>query len=62
MVEGSHKVVGVMQKDSTKFVQTGGWGFKGDTRERVVTDAQAACFACHAGRKDKDYVLASFRL
>lgn len=64
VVEGSRKVVGVMQKDSKKFAETGGWGFegfKGDTRERVVTDAQTACFACHAGQKDKDYVFASFR-
>ncbi len=64
VVEGSRKVVGVMQKDSRRFAETGGWGFegfKGDTRERVVTDAKTACFACHAGQKDQDYVFSSFR-
>jgi len=33
---------------SLKFAETGGWGFegfKGDIKERVVTDAKNACFA-----------------
>ncbi|KAA0225486.1 cytochrome C [candidate division KSB1 bacterium] len=62
--EGSRKVVGVMQKDSKKFGETGGWGFegfKGDSRERVVTDAKTACFACHAGQKAQDYVFSTYR-
>ncbi|MDZ7291594.1 MAG: cytochrome P460 family protein [candidate division KSB1 bacterium] len=64
IVEGSRKVVGVMQKDSKKFAETGGWGFeafKGDTKERVVTDAKSACFACHAGQKAQDYVFSTYR-
>jgi hypothetical protein len=64
IVEGARKVVGVMQKDARKFAETGGWGFegfKGDTRERVVTDAKTACFACHAGQKAQDYVFAAYR-
>jgi len=64
IVEGARKVVGVMQKDAKKFAETGGWGFegfKGDTRERVVTDAKSACFACHAGQKAQDYTFAAYR-
>ncbi len=64
IVEGARKVVGVMQKDSKRFADTGGWGFegfKGDGRERVVTDAKAACFDCHASRKDQDYVFSAYR-
>lgn len=64
IVEGGRKVVGVMQKDSKKFAETGGWGFegfKGDTKERVVTDAKSACFACHTGQKAQDYVFSAYR-
>lgn len=64
VVEGARKVVGVMQKDAKKFGETGGWGFegfKGDTKERAVTDAKTACFACHAGQKASDYVFATYR-
>lgn len=62
--EGSRKLIDVMQKDSQKFAATGGWGFerfKGDTKERVVTDAKGACFDCHAGRKSQDYVFSTYR-
>jgi len=64
LTEGSRKVVGVMQKDSKAFTATGGWGFegfKGDTRERVVTDADAACFQCHALQEETDYVFSGYR-
>lgn len=64
IVEGSRKVVGVMEKDSKAFASTGGWGyegFKGDTRERVVEDPQAACHSCHASQKDRDYVFSTYR-
>lgn len=64
VVEGARKVVGIMEKNSAKFSATGGWGFegfKGDSRERVVTDANAQCFACHAAQKDTDYVFSSYR-
>lgn len=64
IVEGARKVVGVMQKDSKRFAATGGWGFegfKGDTKERVVKDAQNDCFSCHMAKKDKDYVFSSYR-
>ncbi|NWF52825.1 MAG: cytochrome P460 family protein [Nitrospirae bacterium] len=64
IVEGSRKVVGVMQKDSKKFLNTGGWGFEGfngDTKERVVFDPKDACFSCHEAQKQTDYVFSSYR-
>lgn len=64
LVEGQRKVVGVMVKDSRRYAQTGGWGFegfKGDTRERVVTDAKSQCFDCHAAQKATDYVFSRYR-
>jgi hypothetical protein len=64
VVEGERKVVGVMEKEAKKFSGTGGWGFegfKGDTKERVVTDAKSACFSCHEGQKKTDYVFSSYR-
>lgn len=64
IAEGNRKVVGVMQKDSKKFKETGGWGFegfKGDTKERVVKDMYADCFACHTSEKDNDYVFSKYR-
>lgn len=64
IVEGARKVVGVMEKNSAKFAATGGWGwegFKGNTRERVVTDPATQCYTCHISQKDKDYVFSSYR-
>jgi hypothetical protein len=64
IVEGNRKVLGVMEKDSKKFKETGGWGFegfKGDTQERVVTDAKTACFSCHEPQKQSDYVYSTYR-
>jgi hypothetical protein len=64
VVEGPRKVLGVMQKDSRKFSSTGGWGFegfKGDSKERVVTDAKTACFNCHEPQKNRDYVFSQYR-
>jgi hypothetical protein len=64
LVEGSRKIIGVMEKDSKRFAQTGGWGFEGfknDTRERAVADPKGACFSCHEPQKNTDYVFSSFR-
>lgn len=65
LVEGTRKVVGVMHKDTRRYKDTGGWGFegfKGDTRQRVVgKNAAAACFACHEGQRDQDYVFSTPR-
>ena len=63
ITEGPRKVVGVMQKDAKQFASTGGWGFegfKGDTRERVVTDMKS-CFDCHAPQKERGFVFSEAR-
>jgi hypothetical protein len=63
IVEGPRKVVGVMQRDAKRFASTGGWGFegfKGDTRERAVTDMRA-CFECHEPQKASGYVFSEWR-
>jgi hypothetical protein len=62
--EGARKVVGVMEKDSARFASTGGWGFegfKGDSRERAVTDGKTQCFGCHESQKSADYVFSAYR-
>lgn len=64
IVEGSRKILGVMQKDSKKFADTGGWGFegfKGDTKESAVADPKGACFSCHEAQKQTDYVFIKYR-
>jgi hypothetical protein len=61
--EGTRKFIGVMQKDAKKYAETGGWGFegfKGDTKERMVTDMKT-CFKCHEGQKEAGYVFSKFR-
>jgi hypothetical protein len=63
VVEGKRKVVGVMQRDAKGFASTGGWGFegfKGDTRERAVSDMRA-CFECHAPQKERGFVFSELR-
>jgi hypothetical protein len=64
VAEGNRKVVGVMEKDSKKYKNTGGWGFegfKGDSRERVVKNMEGDCFSCHLSQKDNDYVFSEYR-
>lgn len=64
LAEGPRKFVGVMQKDSKEFPDTGGWGFegfKGDAKEQFVGDPKNACFACHEAQKQRDYVFTDYR-
>lgn len=64
VTEGGRKVVGVMQKNSKLFSETGGWGFegfKGDTQDRVVKNMNADCFSCHLAQSEKDYVFSQYR-
>lgn len=64
-VEGTRKVVAVMQKNAQKYKATGGWGFQafkaGNPAEPVVNDATGQCFGCHQARKDSDFVFSKFR-
>jgi hypothetical protein len=63
-VEGARKFIGVMQKDSKKFKETGGWGydaFEKDTKNSFVKDGGKGCYNCHIGQKDKDYVFSKYR-
>lgn len=64
--EGPRKVVGVMVKNSARYPETGGWGFEGfkgdsQTERAVGANAKTACFACHLGQKDTDYVFSKLR-
>jgi len=65
VTEGARKVLAVMQKDSAKYQDTGGWGFeafKGGSRtERVVRDAAKECFQCHTSQRAHDYVFSRFK-
>ncbi|PKO63657.1 MAG: cytochrome C [Betaproteobacteria bacterium HGW-Betaproteobacteria-17] len=66
VVEGQRKVVGVMHKDSTRFADTGGWGFEGfaegDPDRPVVGQTAAdACFACHLPQREQDYTFSRLR-
>lgn len=63
--EGAQRRVDVMVKDSRRYPATGGWGFArfGPDRHEIplTTEAQAACAACHAKRRDRDFVFSEFR-
>ena len=64
--EGPRKVLGVMQRDRARYKATGGWGFEafpsGDPQQRAVgANAVSACFACHEGQRDREYVFSAWR-
>lgn len=63
--EGNRKLAGVMLRDSTRFKETGGWGyegFAGDSRDkRLVTDMMAQCHGCHAGTEKTGFVFSAYR-
>jgi hypothetical protein len=65
VIEGSRKVIGVMEKDPDRFPETEGWGFedfkKGDPHQRVVTDMREQCLSCHKTQKASDYVYSIYR-
>jgi hypothetical protein len=65
IVETGRKRVDVMQYDSEKFSETGGWGFEtfaGDSKtERLVSDGGASCFGCHTDAKASSYVFSKYR-
>jgi hypothetical protein len=63
--EGKRKFIGVMERNASRYPNTGGWGyeaFAGDSQsERLVTDGGAGCHACHADRKAAGYVFSTWR-
>jgi len=65
IAEGPRKLVGVMQKDSRRWANTGGWGFEGfagsSKTERLVTDGGAGCFGCHQSRAAQGHVFTEWR-
>lgn len=67
IAEGPRKIVGVMQRDTRRFRDTGGWGFEGfaggDPKQRMVgSRAKAACFGCHAEQAaSTGYVFSAWR-
>ena len=66
ITEQQRKVLGVMQKNSTKFKDTAGWGFEGfaggDPNKPVIGSTyKEACYACHTSQKENDYVFSQWR-
>jgi len=65
-IEGSTLRIDVMVKQSESHPATGGWefmSFPGGNPKigRLTAERQAACSACHASRKDHDFVFSEFR-
>lgn len=65
IVETERKRIDVMQYDSERFSETDGWGydtFVGDSStERLQQDVKVACFTCHVGAKETNYVFSKYR-
>lgn len=66
IIEGPTRRVDVMVKDSERFRTTGGWEFMSfpggnPAGGKLTAERKAACSACHAKRKDHDFVFSEFR-
>ncbi len=66
ITEKDRKVLGVMMKDSERFLETSGWGFEGfgsgDANNTVVGDNyKEACYQCHTSQQEKDYVFSEWK-
>jgi hypothetical protein len=65
-IEGLTRRIDVMIKDSERYRTTGGWEFVSfpggnPTSGKLTAERKAACSACHATRKDHDFVFSEFR-
>ena len=65
-IEGPTRRIDVMVKQSELRRATGGWEFMSfpggqPTAEKLTAERQALCAACHANRKDHDFVFSEFR-
>lgn len=65
IVETKRKRLDVMQRDSQRFADTGGWGYTtfvaDSSTERLQQDVVAACYGCHIGAKESAYVFSQYR-
>ena len=65
IAEGPRLVIGVMEKDPERFVDTEGWGFEdfreADPSQRSVTDMRVQCLSCHATQQATDFVYTTYR-
>ncbi len=65
-IEGPTRRIDVMVKQGELYRTTGGWAFMrfpgGNPIDgKLTADRQAACAACHAKRKDHNFVFSEFR-
>ena len=65
-LEGPTRRVDVMVKSSERYRATGGWDFAsfpgGNPADgKLTAERKASCAACHANRKDHDFVFSEFR-
>jgi len=62
--ETSRIYVAVMHKNEKMYNSTHGWGyeaFKGNSREKLVTDVQKMCVSCHEPQVKNNYVFSKIR-
>jgi Cytochrome P460 len=62
--EGPRRRLAVMVKESSRYPETGGWGFEIFARDNqadgtLTAEKRAACFACH--QKARDSVFSQLR-
>lgn len=60
--EGSRKLTGFMVKNRARYAETGGWGYFafGPDGKPLAIDPKA-CYACHQGVANSDYVFSRYR-
>ncbi len=65
IIETDRKRLDVMQYERESFEETGGWGFDtfvGDSAsERLDQNVFTACYDCHLGVKETNYVFSQYR-
>ncbi len=60
----SETYAATMVKDRKKYQKTHGWGyeaFKGDSKEKLVTDVYNMCVKCHISQEKSDYIFSKLR-
>ena len=65
IIEGERLVIGVMEKDQDRFVESEGWGFEDfkfteEGYQRMVTDARIQCLSCHRSKASTDFVYSKY--